>query len=188
MTNKTLFTLAIVLTGCATGNYAPSTVLLPPHLKKFAVEPFKNETQYFGLEEKLWLRTTEEFVRDGRLTYVSNVNEADGVIEGKITRYILEPVSYDANHVIQEYKLWVLIDLKLIDRVNNAVVWEEPRLEQSHRYFTSAQPGGLTEEEGREILWDNFARDIVRRTIEGFGSVTGASPRAAPSQPGPTPY
>ena len=41
-------------------------------------------------------------------------------------------------------------------------------------------PGGRTEEEAREALWDLFARDIVKRTLEGFGSVTGASENKVP--------
>ena len=58
--------------------------------------------------------------------------------------------------------------------------WEEPRLEQKIRYFAETEPGGKTQEEASEELWDLFANDIVRRTIEGFGTVTGSSPRAVP--------
>jgi hypothetical protein len=47
------------------------------------------------------------------------------------------------------------------------------------------KPGGIPEEEAREILWDLFARDIVKRTIEGFGSVSGASERKVPTKPLP---
>lgn len=50
-------------------------------------------------------------------------------------------------------------------------------MEQSYRYFVETQPGGMTEDAAREQLWDLFARDIVKRTIEGFGSVSGASER-----------
>jgi len=40
----------------------------------------------------------------------------------------------------------------------------------------------MTEEEAREELWERFANDIVRRTIEGFGSVTGVSPHTVPRE------
>jgi hypothetical protein len=36
---------------------------------------------------------------------------------------------------------------------------------------------GLTEEQAREQIWDILARNIVKRVVDGFGSVTGTSER-----------
>jgi hypothetical protein len=176
----------LFLGGCGDMGYTPAPVLLPAHISRIAVRPFVNKTPFFGLEEKLRLRVEEEFIRDGRLPYVNVESEADGVVAGEIVRYIKEAISFDSNQVAEEFKLWVVINLRFIDRVNNVLLWEEPRMEQEYRYFVETKPGGITEEEAREILWDLFARDIVKRTIEGFGSVSGASERKisdAPSQP-----
>ncbi len=193
----------LVLSGCAGSVYEPAPSILPPHIRKINVRPFANKTQFFGLEEKLWLGVTNEFIRDGRIATVSNESEADGVGVGEINRYILQPVSYDQNLVVQEYKLTVLVNLQFIDRVTNTLLWEEPRLEQNFQFFVETRPGGLSEEEARNKVWDLFSRDIVKRTIEGFGTVTGASPRKIeadkpsqapstpqepPSFPGPKPY
>ncbi len=179
--------LAVFFGGCAgEGLYTSAPALiLPSHIRSIAVRPFVNKTQFFGLEEKLRLRVEEEFIVDGRLPYVNKESEADGVVVGEIVRYIKEPISYDANHVVEEYKLWVIINLSFIDRVNNVRLWEEPRLEQEYRYFVETKPGGVTEEEARELLWDLFARDIVKRTIEGFGAVSGASRRKISDAPPP---
>src|SRR5688500_4179568 len=100
---------AFVLAACGetTEGYKPSSVLLPVHIRRIAVRPIVNKTQYFGLEEKLRLRLEEEFIRDGRLPYVNKEEDADGVVVAEIVRYIREPISYDDNHVVQEYKLWV---------------------------------------------------------------------------------
>lgn len=172
-----------VLSGCGAGEsgvYQPKTLLLPPHIRFIAVRPFVNKTQFFGLEDKLLLRVSEEFIRDGRLPFVNDEGQADGVVAGEIVRYMKDPISFDENNVAAEYKLWVIINLRFIDRVNKQVLWEEPRMEQSYRYFVETKPGGITEEQARELLWDLFARDIVKRCIEGFGSVTGASERKVP--------
>lgn len=178
---------ALLLAGCGeTEGYKPSTMLLPSHIRRMAVRPIVNKTQYFGLEEKLRLRIEEEFIRDGRIPYVNNETEADGVVTSEIVRYIREPISYDDNHVVQEYKLWVILNLRFIDLAANTVLWEEPRMEQEYRYFVETQPGGVTEDEARELLWELFARDIVKRTIEGFGSVSGASEREVRENPIPT--
>lgn len=180
-----LLLLPLFLGGCGEGSgYGGTTpMLLPPHIRKMAVRPFANKTQIFGLEDKLRLRVEEEFIRDGRLPYVNVEPDADGVVIGEIANYIKEPISYDANHVAQEYKLWVIMNLSFLDRVNNVILWTEPRLENEYRYFVETQPGGVTEEEARERLWDLFARDIVKRTIQGFGSVSGASERKVTDRP-----
>jgi hypothetical protein len=179
--------LPFFLGGCGeTDGYKPSAILLPAHIRRIAVRPIVNKTQYFGLEEKLRLRIEEEFIRDGRLPYVNREEESDGIVSAEIVRYIREPITYDDNHVVQEYKLWVIINLTFIEKAANAVLWEEPRMEQEYRYFVETQPGGVTEEEARELLWELFARDIVKRTIEGFGSVSGASEREVRENPIPT--
>ena len=174
------FTLYLlpVFTGCAS-NYTPAPQLLPQNIKKIAIETFKNSTVYYGMEEKLTFAITNEFIRDGRLAVV-NSNEADGILRGEITRYILEPLAYDENHVVKEYKLWILVDITLIDRLKNEVLWKEKNLEGNYRFFVYGIPGGITEEEAREIIWEKLVRAILKRTIEGFGAVSGISDKKVP--------
>jgi hypothetical protein len=178
-----LGSLPFAFLGCGEGvPYAGPAVILPSHIRKIAIRPIVNKTQFYGLEEKLKLRLEEEFIRDGRLPYVSNEAEADGYVVGEIINYIKEPISFDSNHVVEEYKLWILMDIKFVDRTTNAMLWEEPRLGEEYRYFVETKPGGATEDQAREYLWDLFSRDIVKRTVDGFGSVSGASDRKAPDK------
>lgn len=186
---------ALVLAGCGgPGEYyaGPAPSVLPAHIKKIAVRPVVRRIDtpghnIVGWEDQLRLRIQDEFIRDGRFGLVNDEADADGVIYSEITRLLFQPLAYDANNVVQEVKLWVVIDIGFLDRRANKVLWEEPRLEQEYLYFVSPQPGGLTDEEARDQLWDRFARDIVKRTVEGFGSVTGASERKisdpAPAKP-----
>jgi hypothetical protein len=178
---------SIYLTGCGgtQGEYVPPAIILPASIKSIAVKPFENETSETGIGNKLWLATTDEFIRDGRIQYIDDVNKADGVVIGTIKQYRETELSHDANLVPLEYQLWIVMDLKFLDRKNNQLLWEEPLLEQKLRYFTETQPGGKTTEEAKEELWSRFANDIVRRTIEGFGSVTSSSPRAVPKEQAP---
>lgn len=182
-----LSVLAAVLTGCGgmRSEYDAPAIIIPPHIKSIAVRPFENETPQPGIGEKLWLTTTEEFIRDGRIAYVDKENKSDGVVVGTIKSYRETELSHDVNLIPLEYQIAVTIDLKFLDRVNNQYLWEEPNLEQKIRYFVETQPGGKTVEQAREELWDRFASDIVRRTIQGFGTVTGSSPKAVPKAPLP---
>ncbi|MBV9079498.1 MAG: hypothetical protein JO102_00090, partial [Elusimicrobia bacterium] len=117
--------------------------------------------------------------------YTDKEANADGVVIGTIRQYRETALSYDTNLVPLEYQLWIIMDLKFLDIHNNQYLWHEPAIEEKLRYFAETAPGGKTVEEAREELWARFANDIVRRTIEGFGSVTSASPRAVPKAPEP---
>ncbi|MBI4396718.1 MAG: hypothetical protein HY548_06460 [Elusimicrobia bacterium] len=180
-----LLALPILIGGCGGDMYTPAPIVLPGHIQSIAVRPIANRTQIVGLEDKLRLRVTEEFLRDGRLPFINNESEAHGVVVAEIANYIKEPISYDSSHIAEEFKLWVILNLRFVDQSNNTVLWEEPRMEQVYRYFVETKPGGITEDEAREVLWDLFSRDIVKRTIDGFGSVSGASERKTPKKPLP---
>jgi hypothetical protein len=122
-----------------------------------------------------------EFNRDGRYQITSE-DQADGVVIGDVTKYILEPLSYDSNHVPTEYKLWILVDVTFYDKVHNQSLWKESNMTGELRYFaaSSGLAGSLTEVDAQQTIWDQMSRDIAKRTFEGFGTVTGASDKAVP--------
>ncbi len=171
----------IGLIGCT--GYAPSPQILPPNIRKIAIPTFENKTIYYGMEEKFTMRVIEEFLRDGRLEITKDDN-ADATLKATITRYMLEPLTYNSNFVIEEYKLWVIFDLALYEKGKEEPLWQENNIQGVYRFFAPTLPGGITEEDAREKLWDILSSDILRRTIYGFGTVTGASER---SVPGPIP-
>lgn len=175
--------------GCAEVNsYRPAQSILPANIQRVHVAPFVNRTP-FPLEEKLRLRVEQEFLQDGRLATANSAAEADGVVTGEIASYVKSVLTYDANNIAQRMKLWVVLNLRFVDQKENKVLWDEPNLDHDLIYDVETYPGGLTEEQAREALWDLFARDAVRRTLEGFGSVSGSSSRKVPTSrplfPGP---
>ncbi len=173
--------VTFVMTGCSKYYYNPAPQILPQHIAKLAVRPFTNHTQQYGLEDKLTLAVQSEFNRDGRYQ-ITTEDQADGVVIGDITRYILEPLSYDSNQVPTEYKLWILANVTFYDKIKNLTLWTEPNMNGELRYYvaSSGYEGSLTEEEARQTIWDQLSRDIRTRTLEGFGTVTGASERSVP--------
>jgi hypothetical protein len=178
---------ALFLAACQKYYYNPAPQVLPNYISKLSVRPFANHTQQYGLEDKLTLAVQNEFNRDGRYQ-ITTEGDADGVVIGDITRYILEPLSYDSNHVPTQYKLWILVDVTFYDKIKNQTLWKEANMEGILTYYvaSSGLPGSLTEEEARQTIWDQLSRDIRTRTLEGFGTVTGASEKAVPKS-APTP-
>ncbi len=195
---------ALILTvalGCACASgpdiaYRPAPQILPANITRIAVRLAVNKTQQFGLEDKLTLAVRDQFLKDGRYPIVPE-EDANGIVLVTITRYILTPIQYDSNLIPTAYKLRIIVDLQFIDRATNTALWQEPTMEGIQTYAASTLPGGLTEEQAREAIWDTLSRDIVTRVVEGFGSVTGSSsrrisgdgpstaPQAQPEQPLP---
>src|ERR1039458_5808549 len=118
----------LFLSGCLGIYTHQKPSVLPPYIQKIAIRPFANHTQQYGLEDKLTLAVQSEFNRDGRYQ-ITTEDQGDGVVIGDITRYTLDPLSYDVNHVPTEYKLWVLVDVTFYDKVKNQTLWKEPGME-----------------------------------------------------------
>lgn len=185
---------ALGLAACASSPdivYKPADQKLPAHIKRISVRPFTNKTQQFGLEEKITLKVIDEFLKNGEYT-VSPENAAQGVVVGEINHYILTPIQYDVNLVPTVYKLNVIASVRLLDKEQNRYLWEEPALQVTKMYSAANLPGGLTEEQAREALWEILAKDVMLRTVSGFGSVSSASQKkipveAQPAQPNPNP-
>ncbi|MEI7482857.1 MAG: LptE family protein [Elusimicrobiota bacterium] len=182
MKNRVMILAAFtLLTACSTNDimYRPAEQKMPQHIKRISVRPFTNKTQQFGLEEKLTLKTIDEFLKNGEYT-VSPESSAQGIIVGEINHYILTPIQYDVNLVPTVYKLNVLVSVRFLDKIANRYLWEEPALQAVKMYSASTLPGGMTEEAAREALWEILAKNIVKRTVEGFGSTTSASQKKIP--------
>ncbi len=143
--------------------------VLPTYIKKIAVNNFSNNTVHYGIEDKLTKKVIEEFLRDGRLEIVKTEN-ADAVLTGVIVRYSLEPVSYDAQSVIEQYKLYIGVDVTLHDQVQNTTMWTESNIHEDYTYYVTAKAGQLveTENDAQEAVTDLLSRDVVKRTVVGW--------------------
>jgi|GEM_PF-4272543 len=164
---------------------------LPVEIKHIYISEFINKVAgRLGLESRFRYIVREEFLRDGRLSVVDDEGVADAKLEVEIDKYILEPESYDENFVIESYRLRVFINVRLYEREKGEVegvvlwskrpLWEERALEGRYIYYIPTRPSGMTETEAQEIIWRKLARDILLRTVEGFGTVSGASQHKIP--------
>ncbi|AKL97598.1 LPS assembly lipoprotein LptE [Endomicrobium proavitum] len=183
-----MFLFTVLLSSCA-AQYDPAPQILPDYIKNIYIRPILNNTNQFGLEAKFMNAVVDEFLSDGRLSLVNTESEANGALSVTIKKYILQPLTYDVNMVAEQYKLWIIVSVSFIDIENNVTLWTEPNMEaiQIYRDITRSSQNsyglgeGMSEEEARAIIWEKLSRDIVKRTIKGFGSVTSVSERKVPS-------
>ena len=135
------------------------------------------------MEDKLYIALYDEFLKNGSYQIVSEDNGAEGVIVTTITRYLNVPIQYDSQLIPTVYKMDVWLDVVLMDKSTNAPVWREPAFLGTQTYSASTLPGGLTEQQARERVWEKLSKDIVKRTVDGFGSVMSENKKKVMQNP-----
>ena len=113
-----LFSLLMVIMGGCTSQWMASSSGI-----KIAIPLFSNETFQYGLEETLTRSIREAFVLDGRLE-ITEEEEADLILQGKITHYFNEPLS-EAALAVEEYRVRMDILVSLISVKDGKTIWEE---------------------------------------------------------------
>lgn len=157
--------LGAVLSGCP---YGFSSSLLPAHIKTVGVPLFENRTERGVLNTALADTLTNAFIDDNTLKVVAP-EEADSVVEGAFLLYRRQPFTVDANEVVQEYKVEIVVEARYVDVRKNKVIWEE-RLSQwaTYRFTPSPTEPAETEEVGIGRVLLLLKNDILNRTVEGW--------------------
>lgn len=182
--------LAFLLTGavlaaCAGQGvvYKPQAQIMPQHIKKIAVRPILNKTEVFALEDKFYIELYDQFLQNGTYQIVSENNGAEGVVVTTITRYLNIPIQYDSQLIPTVYRMEVWLDVVLIDKSTNQPVWREPAFLGTQIYSASTMPGGMTEVQARDVIWQKLSKDIIKRTVDGFGSVMSENKKKVMQNP-----
>lgn len=177
--------LCTLLAACGAENtiYTPQAQIMPQHIKKVAIRPILNRTEVFALEDKFYNELYDTFLRNGTYQIVAENNGAEGVVVTTISRYLNVPVQYDSQLIPTVYKMDIWLDVVLMDKTTNTPVWREPALLGTQVYAASTLPGGLTEQQARDKIFEKLSKDIVIRTVEGFGSVRSENKKKVMNNP-----
>ena len=156
---------AVFLCGCAA-----MKPILPAEIKSIAIPTFVNKTTQYDLETPLTNAVIKQFQVDGRLV-VAAPELADAKLEGTIRQYILQPMLYDVNNVIAQYKVKVVVDLKFTDMKTGKELWFQKELGGITGGTTTYNVSGSnieTETEARQRVFYNLAAATVNRVIYGW--------------------
>ncbi|MFH1715273.1 MAG: LPS assembly lipoprotein LptE [Elusimicrobiota bacterium] len=172
------FLLMGLMSGCADNGYHRVPINIPENIRKIAIADFVDPTGHTTMTQKLVYEVKNAFVRDSRVG-IGAVQDADALLQGAITRYIVEPVEFDEFYAPKVYQLWIWVDIAFVDLKTKDVVWVEKRLEVKLNYsINDISAGGLTSElEAQDAAAKILAENIMKRTIDGWGVVSGVSER-----------
>ena len=176
---------AAALAACASEGavYKPQAQIMPQHIKKIAVRPILNKTEIFALEDKFYNELYDEFLRNGSYQIVSENSNAEGVVVTTISRYLNVPIQYDSQLIPTVYRMDIWLDVVFMDKTTNAPVWRESSFLGTQIYSASTLPGGMTEVQARDVVFEKLSRDIVKRTVDGFGSVMSENKKKVMNNP-----
>ena len=180
-----VFCACAALAACAGQGviYKPQAQIMPQHIKKIAVRPILNKTEVFALEDKFYIELYDQFLQNGTYQIVSENNGAEGVVVTTITRYLNIPIQYDSQLIPTVYRMEVWLDVVFIDKSTNQPVWREPAFLGTQIYSASTLPGGMTEVQARDVICQKLSLDIIKRTVDGFGSVKSENKKKVMQNP-----
>lgn len=168
--------MVIQLSGCG---YTTRS-LLPPNLKTIYVDNFKNSLKLTaeqsdlrmyrgylpGMERDLTKTVIDKYLFDGNLK-VSDERGADLILRGELVDYQREPLRYDANNNVEEYRIKLIVNISLEDVRAGKLMWTEKGFAGETTYRTG---GSLAKTDAAAVqdAIDDLARRIVERTVEAW--------------------
>jgi len=145
---------------------------LPGHIKTVAVPIFANSTSVPAVESLITAAVVEAFTTNGRLRVVSR-ERADAILEGEIIGYQLQPLAFDPDANVRQYRLVVTLNLRFRDVRENGILFEEAGVQEQADFALVGQVGqvatniALEETAVRRAAVD-IGRAVVNLAVDRF--------------------
>jgi outer membrane lipopolysaccharide assembly protein LptE/RlpB len=142
---------------------------LPAHIKTVAIPVFVNRTAVPAVESLITGAVVEAFATSGRLRVVSS-ERADSILEGEVVGYELEPLAFDPDANVRQYRLVVTLNLRFRDIRGNELLFEELGVQERADFVLAGQVAtNIALEEGavRRAAVD-IGRAVVNLAVDRF--------------------
>lgn len=120
------------------------------------------------LETDVTRAVTNKFLFDGNLR-PTREEFADLILRGEVAEFRRDPLRYTDSDEVEEYRINIIANLKLWDRKEDKLVWEENNFTGDYTYFTNFAPASAVKKSDDTAINDainDLARRIVERTVE----------------------
>jgi len=149
-------------------------------IESLAIPMITSTSSEMGFEADFTRVIREEFISHGRIPIVSEAG-AQAVLIGRIYDVRTEALSYDyrehtvggdatTHEVTRSRRLKIRLDMQLIDRKNDKVIWRDEAMEERASFVVDEDP--LTTRYHRREALEKIARRLAKRvylkTVERF--------------------
>jgi len=112
------------------------------------------------LETDITKNVINKFLWDGNLRPASE-ESADLVLKGELVEFRRDPLRYDDNDEVAEYRINLVVNVSLWDKKENKLVWEESNFTGDTTYFTTG-----TQAKSEDVAMNDALKDLARRIVE----------------------
>jgi outer membrane lipopolysaccharide assembly protein LptE/RlpB len=142
---------------------------LPSHIHTVAVPIFLNRTSQPGVEAILTSAIVQALATNGRLRVV-RTEDADAILNGEVVNYSVVPIAFDQSLNIQEYRLVVVLNLRMRDVRKNAVLFQQNGVTEQADFRVAGRVSATiaVEETALTFAAGEIARSIVSLAIDPF--------------------
>jgi hypothetical protein len=102
---------------------------------------FLNDTFEPALEGKVTRMVKQEFLTHGDFRIAQDPTQARLILEGRITSFGLTPLSFNPQYRVQEYRVNISMEVKLLSAQSKKLLWQQGALEASAEFVVSPDTG-----------------------------------------------
>jgi hydroxymethylpyrimidine/phosphomethylpyrimidine kinase len=166
-----ILVLALMISSCGY-RFTPTGGVVPESAKTIAVPVFLNGTNEPFVDIELTKAVVEEFLTDGRLKVV-NLEEADLILRGKITKFDVTPTAYTADSHVQTYNVVIGVTVSLEEAKTQKVLFQDKGLGSVFYASYTVTLGDISATKtAKETAIKSASRDVAStirsRVLEGF--------------------
>ncbi|MGB9835845.1 MAG: LPS assembly lipoprotein LptE [Candidatus Saccharicenans sp.] len=141
----------------------------PPGLKKIYVPVFRNNTGRFELDLKLTEKFINELVARTGVTIVPDQDRADGMVQGEIISFKVDPLVVSQAGSASRYKMTIVTSIIFSDLINQTILFHDDNFTYVEEYEIPAGSDFETEQtRAIDRVAEKFARQLVINLLEGF--------------------
>lgn len=166
--------LLITLAGCG---YTTRS-MISNEFRTIYVEPFVNKIDITkeayaadkyriyrpGLETDITRAVTNKYLFDGNLRPTKQ-DSGDLILKGELVDFRRDPLRYSESDTVTEYRLNLVVNISLLNRKEDKMIWQESGFTGDTTYFTTGSQAKSESVAINDALAD-LARRIVERTVE----------------------
>ncbi len=158
-----------ILAGCGYSLVGKATNI-PPEVKTIFLKPFENSTSRVQIDQILTRAVADELVTRQRFSIASSEEAADAVLEGTVTGFDVNPVSFDSDRRATEFEIEVTAKVVLRQLKPEKVLWQNDRYQFRDSYQLESSDLGYQDRETPAIedAAKKFAESMVTDLLEGF--------------------
>lgn len=164
----------VVLSGCGYTTRSMiinkyRTIYVTPFINKVDITKETDSANKYRIyrpmiETDITRYVNDKYLFDGNLRPAKE-DTADLILKGEVIEFRKDPLRYDSNENVSEYRINLVVNIKLLDREDNKLVWEENNFTGDTTYFTTGTQAKSEDIAVNDALSD-LSRRIVERTVE----------------------